>query len=412
MIPALLNPYMFFDGLTYAAIARNLTEDGGSWFQLHYSESLIPDFYGHPPLWIWIEALYFRFVGDFPIVEKSCSVFVFGLGMFLLGKCVKPGNYWMSLIPLTVTLCWWIPGQNLLEIPMTVCLTGMAALLMNTSTPFSARMLGLQSLLMIAALGFKGPVALFILVAFPLFGWLYNKNWKHGLLFASGIVSLTSCFYTLLYLLSDEAAFYMREYFTAQALNSAFEVATAKHRFYVLERLVLESLPLIFGAILLYIRAIPTLRNTIPWRKISFWFILGLCGILPFCLILKQSAFYIFPGLWLMLPGWAYLFRHLCPEIEKLFQLKIAKLLLIFPLLAGIYSYKKPNPQKEIIQHIQTITTRCGNGSPVYICREQWADWELHALLARHGRHDLYADDRPCGNYRMPESKPWFSPNP
>ena len=64
LLMLILNPLlrrgMFLDGVTYAAIAKNLSLNHGTLWQPFYSETIFPYFYEHPPLAIYAESLLFR----------------------------------------------------------------------------------------------------------------------------------------------------------------------------------------------------------------------------------------------------------------------------------------------------------------------------------------------------------------
>ena len=60
----LMRQGMFLDGVTYAAIAKNLSLNHGSIWQPFYSETCFPVFYEHPPLAIYLESLFFRVLGQ------------------------------------------------------------------------------------------------------------------------------------------------------------------------------------------------------------------------------------------------------------------------------------------------------------------------------------------------------------
>lgn len=53
---------LLFDGLTYAALAKNILKTG-DWKTLHYSVESYANFYQHPPLAIWIQAIFYRAFG-------------------------------------------------------------------------------------------------------------------------------------------------------------------------------------------------------------------------------------------------------------------------------------------------------------------------------------------------------------
>lgn len=50
------------DGMTYAAIARNILLTG-DWRIMHYSDYIYPNFFQHPPLAFWVQALFFKVFG-------------------------------------------------------------------------------------------------------------------------------------------------------------------------------------------------------------------------------------------------------------------------------------------------------------------------------------------------------------
>ena len=49
-IPRMAQTGMFLDGVTYAAIARNLSEEIGTFWFPSYTSILLPMFHDHPPL--------------------------------------------------------------------------------------------------------------------------------------------------------------------------------------------------------------------------------------------------------------------------------------------------------------------------------------------------------------------------
>src|SRR5215475_1169660 len=73
-IPRLAHRGMFIDGVTYAAIARNLAEGRGSFWAPFYTATLYPRFHEHPPLGLWLQSLWFRAFGDHLFVERAYAV--------------------------------------------------------------------------------------------------------------------------------------------------------------------------------------------------------------------------------------------------------------------------------------------------------------------------------------------------
>ncbi len=61
--------HLMFDGLTYAALAKNILRSG-DWSRLHYGLEQYPDFFQHPPLAIWIQAAVFKLFGFSEAVSR------------------------------------------------------------------------------------------------------------------------------------------------------------------------------------------------------------------------------------------------------------------------------------------------------------------------------------------------------
>ena len=82
---------LLFDGLTYSAIAKNILKTG-DWKTLHYGLEQYSVFYQHPPLAMWIQALFYKVLGwsepmsrVFPSlcgVLTVVSVFIFSRARF------------------------------------------------------------------------------------------------------------------------------------------------------------------------------------------------------------------------------------------------------------------------------------------------------------------------------------------
>ena len=65
---------MFVDGVTYASIARNLSEGRGSFWSPSYTATIYPQFHEHPPLGFWLQSLWFRVLGDHGYVERAYAL--------------------------------------------------------------------------------------------------------------------------------------------------------------------------------------------------------------------------------------------------------------------------------------------------------------------------------------------------
>jgi hypothetical protein len=63
-VPPLIQDDMFLDGVTYAAISKNLAHGYGTFWMPHYTQTKDAVFHGHPPLVFGIQSFFFRVLGD------------------------------------------------------------------------------------------------------------------------------------------------------------------------------------------------------------------------------------------------------------------------------------------------------------------------------------------------------------
>jgi 4-amino-4-deoxy-L-arabinose transferase-like glycosyltransferase len=174
-VPRLWQRGMFLDGLTYAAIARNMAQGVGTLWAPSFSSTSYQQFFEQPPLGLAIQALAFAVFGDHFAVER-----VFSLAMFLANGALiaaiwrryLPADYdWLPvlfwLLPSVVT---WAVINNMLENTQAVFTTfACYALMRSTSEHFqsAAAWAAASALAVVGGTLVKGPVGLFPL-ALPL----------------------------------------------------------------------------------------------------------------------------------------------------------------------------------------------------------------------------------------------------
>lgn len=115
-LPRSIDDTMFMDGVTYAAIARNMAEGIGSFWHPFFAHSFwLPydngDFFsGHPPLQFGLQSLLFRIFGDTPWVENSYNLLILTGYIFLITKIwqklLGPASLFQAFGWLPV-FCWF-----------------------------------------------------------------------------------------------------------------------------------------------------------------------------------------------------------------------------------------------------------------------------------------------------------------
>ena len=104
LLPAALQPGMFFDGVTHATIARNMAiGEGDFWHPVLFGPAC--DYHEQPTLAFWLESLLFRLFGDHFWVEKLYSA------MLAVGTAAIIAVIWRRLLRDRAELanCSWLP---------------------------------------------------------------------------------------------------------------------------------------------------------------------------------------------------------------------------------------------------------------------------------------------------------------
>ena len=206
IIMPLMRQGMFLDGVTYAAIAKNLSLNHGSTWQPFYSATLFPVFYEHPPLAIYFESIFFRIFGDHSYVERGyCFTviliqFAMIAGYWLRKEKLGWHHLWLLLlIWLLVPLNPRVLTSNMLESTLTLFTTAATLLILSV---YGHKWVDLKVLFcasMAILLGFlsNGPTAFFPLMV-PLIQFFisakYTNFWScfQRILILIGMISL--CF--------------------------------------------------------------------------------------------------------------------------------------------------------------------------------------------------------------------------
>ena len=178
LLPRLAQKSMFCDGLVYAQVARNLAADGWQHlWQLRYTATLHPAFYEHPPLGLWLLALAYRLLGARPYVERLLGAAQLAALLALMAalwrrgssQAARPGAWWPCLLLLCCPVVTWACGNNMLDgLAALGCLLAVWAWERAEARPPQALAWGAVAATgLLAALGAKGPAALFVAILPP-----------------------------------------------------------------------------------------------------------------------------------------------------------------------------------------------------------------------------------------------------
>lgn len=325
LLPSAVQPGMFFDGVTYATIARNMAVGNGDfWHPAIFGPGC--DYHEAPTLAFWLESLMFRALGDHFWVEKLYSALM-GLGTAALIVATwrllfrdRPALRDCSWMPVALWLClpaWaWMYDSNMLE--NTLGLFALASVYASLRAAYSPRRwigwIALAAVCLVGAVLSKGPVGLFPLVTPLVIGvTLCRDRFRHMIVLQEGLLLLFLLLFGLL-LVQHGAHEFLTTYFYQQVVASV-----AGHREIVHSRMGrLDILFQMFGQLLFpaaagsiviaiaerrrkrsadeqaTIAAIAEKRAVRP--QLMFCLLTALSASLPIMISPKQSGHYAFPS--------------------------------------------------------------------------------------------------------------------
>jgi hypothetical protein len=247
----------------------------------------------------------------------------------------------------------------------------------------------------------KGPFALFPL-SLPFIAWLVKKEkliWQA--ISDTTIIGVTVILVTLFLFLNAEAADGLMKYYNRQILGG-LNTVTVDNRFYIMERFLVEIVQSVLIIILLFIfskiKFSKLRREDLISKESGLFILLGLSGVIPIMISLKQRGYYLAPSLPFFSIGFALLAYNkiisliqrikLNPKGFRLFQAAVF-VILIFSLVFPFSRINKFNRNKDLIADINLILTVVPKNSAINIAPELFEDWGLHAYFARYANISL-----------------------
>jgi hypothetical protein len=287
--------------------------------------------------------------------------------------------------------------------------------------------LSLGAVMLIAASMCKGVQGLFPLTVI-FFYWAVFRNIQFSRMLKNSafILMIIIVFYGII-LLNESARTSYEMYFNNRIVGTfAHPASTHTDRFYIIEQLFSELLPVLILMLLSRI-IIKIKRKDFVLDKVniqfSLWFILiALSGTLPLIATIEQSGFYIVTAFPYYAIGFAILFApFLTAHIEQIntgsgkFKTwtRVAGFFLtlsvIFSVITIIYI---PKRDKEILHDIYCIGPIITNGSIIGIANEMNDDWSLFTYCSRYYyisldassiRHKYFILDKTLDHKLIPE---------
>jgi len=398
---------MFMDGLIYATVSHNLANGIGSFWDLFLTETLYKHFHEHPPLAMGIQSLFFKLFGNSIYIERIYSVSTILISATIINKIWKRvaiPNYrslaWLALLfTALIPLITWSATNNMLENTMMIfTLLSILFIIKSTETSRVINILLAGFMLALAVLT-KGLVALYPL---SFFFWImvFNKKYSFKQFFTDSAMLTIGLIlpFILLFIFIPESYDSLMAYFNKQIVGSIKNVQTVDSRFWIIGRLLQE---LIIPAIIIIIITLIT-RKTKLKKVDNIWIFpllaIGLSGVLPIMISMKQSGFYIlttFPIFAIVLslfiaPNVSYLFTKININGQgfKVFRALIFTLLIV-SLGLNINKIGGYGRDKDKLEDVYKIIDIIPKGSLISAESSIRSEWSLHGYFYRHAMISL-----------------------
>lgn len=401
--PTLWSKGMFMDGLYYATISRNLSEGIGSFWQLHFTATSYPIFYEHPPLAMGLQSIFFKIFGDSVYVERFYSLLTFiitGIIIHLIwqnisNKKIKNLSWIPLLFWIMIPLNSWACSNNMLENTMNifVCLSILFALQsLNYKKLTNIFFAGLC--LSLAFLS-KGFVGLFPLSFFFWYFIVFKKINLNEMISRSIILFLFTILpFFLLYFFYPPAIDSLENYINKQVFGSIKNISTVENRFFILKKLFLELMPAIILCLIIIYYSIKRNFSINSQKKkwTLLFFLLGMSGIIPIMISMKQSGFYLLATLPLFSISFGILTSPLIASIIPKNNYSIyfiSGLTIVGSILLSVKQINVIGRDQEIIKDINSILTIVPKNTIISTDKKMDKNYSLKAYFARYANISL-----------------------
>ena len=254
----------------------------------------------------------------------------------------------------------------------------------------------------------KGFTGLFPLV-FPILYCAFDqkRKWIQGPIDSLLLVLTLAVLTGIMFLVFPPSFAYLKDYIRLQVIGGGLHEATASSRFYMVFAMLQQ---LMIAYVIAIEMAISKSHNKVNNTVFEFptdksWFytflILGLLGVLPIMVSVKQRDFYMLAAL----PFFALAFGHLTlsmvnlllpkitPKVHKWMTLAASVVLLVGLVLNGIH-YGKYGRDEALIEEVKNRVAEADGNNIIDITPEEYTQWARHAYFMRYGKISLRPTER------------------
>jgi 4-amino-4-deoxy-L-arabinose transferase-like glycosyltransferase len=400
ILPFLFSRGMFYDGLIYSTISRNLAEGAGTLWKPFFTATHDKEFYGHLPLVFGIQSLFFRLLGDHYWTEKIYSAVCFiaaGALTVAIWRTWASKFYWLPvLFWLSCQAVKWSYANNFNDNTMAVfcLLSGLVSIRsLQTGRHHYTGAIAAGIITAVAILC-KTPLGMFTF-AIPGLYWLVFRNVSFG---KAVLMTLLSCLTLAVIFFGLWQIPDARNNFTQFIRIQLFPSMSGSiewirdSRFYILGHLILQLGPSILACLLLYFSFRKwVLADNDRLRQTLFYNLVGLAGSLPIMISLKQMDVYLV----LSLPFFALAAATFAqPYLQGLMEINVKPVLikalnvLLILITAGLIGWSisragKPGRNEQLITTLDEIGPYLPKNAVVAMPNDWHVGWNLRAYLYR-----------------------------
>jgi 4-amino-4-deoxy-L-arabinose transferase-like glycosyltransferase len=410
---------MFFDGITYSAIARNLAQGNGNilnW-NLVYTNTLLTPFHEHPPLAIIIQSFFFQLFGDYLFVERIYSFLTSVLTAILIFKIwnllfkenetLKKLSWFPVLLWIITPIVFWSYSNNMLENTMTIFDLAAIYLIYKSLCENKNNLLrlSLSGIMILFAFLSKGPAGLFPIII-PVLGFFILKNvtFKKAVIQTVIMFSASSLVLGIYLILNKDAFYVLLNYLNEQVLSSieGNREINVGNRFYIIQRLLMELIPASILCFSLYFYS-KVKKRKIEFHKKNnllalFFLAIGAAGSIPIAISVKQSGFYLVPSIPLFaisfgiftVPYLNLIVSQINFNLAYSKHIKIISIIIFFSsVIFTISKIGKIGKNENLIGDIKKIGFVVAENTTISIYPANFEDWSLHAYMIRYFKISL-----------------------
>ncbi|MBK6361959.1 MAG: glycosyltransferase family 39 protein [Saprospiraceae bacterium] len=311
-LPFLIQDAMFQDAVLYSGVAHNQSVGFGTfWFPQYSTLNLegLPSFHEQPPLVFGILSVCYKIFGSSIYVERGYTFLMLLLHIFLISTLWKevyknnPPYQKLSWLPVLLWIlfpvCFWSFRNNMIENTMSVFILSSILVSYKAIQKEKSIWMWLLSGTFIFLASFsKGLPGLFP-ITFPIiYGLVYHKRINSKYIFYTFLLIIIPVIIYGILLLFPEPRESLSIYFYERLLKRVSEMPTTPNRFESIIRLFFESIPFLILLFLVMLFNVKKGINKILITKneFLFFFLLGLCGIIPLMLTMVQKGWYMVPA--------------------------------------------------------------------------------------------------------------------